>query len=157
MRQKTHDKIQSLVDNMTPELKSKLIYNDNGQYVLFDLYRIIVSNDIYLVKKLTSDDDLIFGSLRTATAWCVLDNYNKIIPARRIIELDKQLSSNQVDKTIHGRLQKQKNNVNREIYRDKMLYDLSKQMQLRRELDKYIIMANICQQRGFKNELTRTS
>jgi hypothetical protein len=147
------EKLKNMIYKIDKDLSGKLIYECDDQYILFDLYRIKPESESFIVTKEYSDISIEFGNLRNAAAWCILDKYNKIIPARRIVELDKLLTSKIVDKTIHSRLQKK--NSNYEIYRDKMLFDILRQKQILEEIDKYIIMAKECQKRGFKNELTR--
>lgn len=155
---KQHDKISEMVDRIIPELTSRLIYDtEDGNYVLFNEYVICKNNGQYQVFRYRDDNKFVFGSLRNATAWSILDWYNKIIESRRVLELDKLISSIKVDQLIHKKLQTKGNLENREINRDKLLHDLDKQNRFQHELDKYIIMAKTCQQKGFENELTRTS
>lgn len=155
---KYEDKLSQLVEKVIPSLLSNLIFDtDEGHYVLFSQYYIQKINNCYECHKYSDDTKQLFSSLKNATTWSILDKYNKIYEARRVIELDSLLAGVNVDKAIHKKLKSTGNLENREINRDKLLFDLMKQNRFQHELDKYIILAKTCQQRGFENELTRTS
>lgn len=152
------DKLSELVVKVIPSLLSNLIFDtDEGHYVLFNQYYIQKVDNYYQCHRYTDDYKQFFSSLKNATTWSILDKYNKIYEARRVIELDSLLAGISVDKSIHKKLKSVGNLENREINRDKLLFDLMKQNRFQHELDKYIILAKTCQQRGFENELTRTS
>lgn len=155
---KYEDKLSDLVEKVIPSLLSNLIFDtDEGHYVLFNQYYIQKINSYYECHKYSDDTKQLFSSLKNATTWSILDKYNKIYEARRVIELDSLMAGVNVDKAIHKKLKSTGNLENREINRDKLLFDLMKQNRFQHELDKYIILAKTCQQRGFENELTRTS
>lgn len=148
----THEKLNHLIQKVLAGLVDKLIYEDENQWVLFERYKIIKKENVFEVTKSGTYIKHSFHVLRHATAWCILDKYNKIIPAKRIIELDKILAGKLWDRENHIRLQRKINNY--EVYRDKMLFDISRQKQILDELDKYINMAKKCQQQGYENDFT---
>lgn len=155
---KYEDKLSDLVEKVIPSLLSNLIFDtEEGHYILFSQYYIQKINNYYECHKYSDDTKQLFSSLKNATTWSILDKYNKIYEARRVIELDSLLAGINVDKAIHKKLKSTGCLENREINRDKLLFDLMKQNRFQHELDKYIILAKTCQQRGFENELTRTS
>lgn len=149
--------LQSLEKFVTKDLAKKLIYTVDDKYVLFDQYVIDKDNDIYIVYRHRDERVFHFNKLRNATAWIILDKSNKFYEARRVLELDLTLSSILVDKTVHSKLLKKCNLDSYLIYTTKLQNDNIRQKKFQNELDKYITMAIICQQRGFENELTRTS
>lgn len=136
-----------------PNLYNIIMYQeDDGSYVLFENYVIKKTQDIYWVYRRRDDRQFEFGSLKNATSWVILDNATKISEANRVLDLDNKLTSLKTELRVHRKIK-----VNPEIQRDKFLFNLYKQNKFQWELDKYIIMAKLCQERGFQNELTRTS
>lgn len=134
-----------------------LIYEyKKDEFVLFNIYILNVKKDkSVMVTNMYNNNTYSFVNTKNATAWAVLDYHNKIIPANRVMDLDRKIASITVDKTIHSKLRKKTNSETKEIYRDKLGHDLYKLSQFQNELDKYIILANNCQQKGFENELKR--
>lgn len=148
------EKLNFLIQKISNDLSGKLIYECDDHYILFDRYRIEPCIDYFRVTKNFTYTILDFSYLRHAATWCILDKYNKVNDARKIFELDQLLTGKDLDFRIHAKLKRK--NTNWEIYRDKLLWDDLRQKQILEEIDKYIILAKKCQQRGFKNELTRT-
>ena len=135
-----------------------LIYQeDNSVYTLFNKYFIKRSNTGSIVYRKTDGEYFEFNNSKIATAWCILDRYNKIFESRRIIELNNKIISLSAEKLNLSKLQHRTKAEQSEIYRDKLSEIVNRQNQFQWELDKYIILAKQCQQRGFENELTRTS
>jgi hypothetical protein len=140
------------------KISRNLIYiEDDGAYILFNAYRIIKKNNLFVVNKYMALDEYEFNSLKNATAFVTLDKYNKIIEAQRILELDKILARINNDTSVYRRLKTKGTLESREISRDKFSDCLYKQSRFQYEIDKYINVAKLCQQKGFENELTRTS
>lgn len=149
--------IEELAEKTLPKLLKSLIYqNEDNTYVLFEEYSIARNKTDVVVKRFRDDKIYHFFRLRHATAWAILDKYNKFYEANRILELDIKLESVQIDKAIHRKLKKSKNIDEHAIHSVKLQTDLQREKQFRDELDKYIVLANRCQQRGFKNEPTRS-
>jgi hypothetical protein len=152
------ENFEKIARSMFKELLNTLIYTDDGgNYILFDKYTIYKKKGYYQVVKYGVVSEMIFTSVKNAATWAILDHHTKIVEARRVAELDALLTSVLVDKSIHLKMQTSGSLEAREINRDKFLHDMYKQNRFRQELDKYIIMAKSCQERGFKNELTRTA
>lgn len=150
--------LSTLISTIRPELWGNLVYqNDNHSYVLFNKYILIKTQNGCCVTRHSDENKFLFSSLKIATAWCTLDRYNKIIESRRVQELDNSISSAIAEKINLNRLRGRANPEQKEIYRDKLLQIVSHQKQFQWELDKYIILAKKCQQRGFDHELTRAT
>lgn len=148
------EKIQKLV---TPSLLNCLIYNnDDGSYTLFEQYTLRKTNDVIAVYRYRDERNFTFNKMKNAVAWAILDKHNKLFEAARIIELDLKLESVNVDKLIHQKLMNSKNH-DFFLYSVKYEQDITRQNKFQRELDKYIITARMCQERGFQNELNRPS
>lgn len=152
-----NDKLEKFFNRLLPDISKKIIYQDKDRYILFDEYSIYSNNDYYTVDRYRDEKQFNFYKLNHATAWSVLDKYNKFYEAAKILELDLKLESIKVDKEIHKKFKKEKNSEKYMIFLSKFQQDLIKQRQFQREIDKYITVANICQRKGFENELKRTS
>ena len=154
LKSKTNDakvKLDELVDKVGNSVLNILIYsNDDGQYVLFDKYFIAKAPGHFKLLRIRDDVILEFSYVRNAIAWAILDDKCRISEANRILELDQKMGSLKAEILLHKKHRT-------EISRDKLSNSLSKQKKFQWELDKYIMMAKQCQERGFKNELTRTS
>jgi hypothetical protein len=149
---------EKMVRSVYKDLLKTLIYtNESGDFILFEKYVIHKRKGHYEVEKTNVAHQLQFTSVKNAATWAILDHHNKIVEAKRVCELDAALTSILVDKGIHMKLQSSGSLESREINRDKFLHDVHRQNRFRQELDKYIIMAKSCQERGFKHELTRTA
>lgn len=150
--------IESLARLALPRLMKYLIYkNDEDTYVLFEEYSIKKNKDYVTLNRYRDERQFQFNRLRNATAWAILDKHNKFYEANRLLELDSKLESIAVHKQIHDKLRKSKNLEDFTIQSHKLQTDLLHEKQFRNELDKYIVMANNCQQRGFQNELKRSA
>lgn len=156
-KSKTNDaarRLNDIVDKVGNSLLNILIYSDdNGQYVLFDKYFISKKNNYFELFRARDEKFLQFNFVRNAIAWAILDNKCKVSEANRILELDQKIGSLKAEILVHKKPKSRES----EISRDKLSNVLSKQKKFQWELDKYIMMAKQCQERGFKNELTRTS
>lgn len=148
------DNLRDFIDN---KFSSFLIYEEDDGYVLYEKYKIQKNTQGYTTHRYTDGSTREFSKLRTAASWAILDRYNKIVEARRLCELDGSISSLAAEIMVHKKLQRSKNLETREINRDKYLVAIDKQKRFQWELDKYIILAKKCQDKGYENELTRTS
>jgi len=141
-----------------PELAGNIIYNTvDGCYVLFEKYFITKKEDYFVAYRQRDDKIHEFSSLRNAAAWSILDRNNKIFESSRVLMLDASITSVKVAKQIHTKMQFKGDKSLREISFNKLQQDLADHRRFQYELDKYIILAKQCQQRGFENELKRTT
>lgn len=149
--------INDIVNLVTPQLLNCLIYHDeDGSYKLFEQYQIVKKDNMFIVHRYRDEKQFQFFKLKHATAWSILDKYNKFHEANKILELDLKLESVKVDKLIHAKMKK-KSKHDYLIHIIKYDQDVLRQNKFQRELDKYIVMAKMCQERGFQNELNRSS
>lgn len=149
--------IHSLEKFVTPDLVKNLIYSVDNKWILFEKYSIEKQQEVYKVLRYRDEKQCSFGKLRNAAAWIILDKYNKFFEANRVLELDLKLSSILVDKFIHNKMLKKGDFENFLLYSTKIQDDVLRHKKFQNELDKYITMAQNCQQKGFENELTRTA
>jgi hypothetical protein len=150
--------VNEFITRATKELEiGVLIYENDSGYTLFEQYTITKRRDWIEASRNSDSTVNLFSSLKNATAWCVLDRYNKIVEAKRLIQLDQNIAAITAERLQHGRLRKRGTLESKEISRDKYLQALDKQNRFQWEIDKYIQMAKKCQNKGYQNELTRTS
>ena len=150
--------VEELAKNAIPKILNCLIYTeDDDTYILFEQYSIKKLTDGVVLYRFRDEREFKFNRIRNATAWAILDKYNKFFEANRVKELDSKLESILVDKLIHSKLKRSSNLEERSIHSNKFETDCLKEKRFRNELDKYIIMAKNCQQRGFENELKRSA
>ena len=86
--------LQNLLNpNEIKKLTDTLIITIPGGYELFGEYRIIKEKNTYKVSKYSTFLDETFYSLQNATIFSTLHKRNKVVEAKRIIELDLLLES----------------------------------------------------------------
>lgn len=150
------EKLNELIKKTLPKLSKSLIYiTDDNRYVLFEKY-VINDADVnnIVVNRLSDEKIFMFGSVRNAVAWAVLDKNLLFYEADRIRELDHKIRSLMFDSRVQIKIKRNKNDLDKYSIAlnkyDSAQYDIRK---FRKELDKYIHMANCCQLRGFENEI----
>lgn len=147
-------KLDSIADDALTKLQKKLIlFEKEGTYNVFGKY--IIENTKKTSKVLNTSGNVIhnFYSIKNALAWCIFDYRNKFYDSRRIIDLDRQLSSIDIDIEIHKRLYKKSKKENREIYELKLSEDLIKRSNIVNLLRKYIISSNTWQINRFNSKV----
>lgn len=159
MNKQQYNKIEDFVRTVMPSLIKSLIYDtEDGKYILFERYAIQKQSNKTLVVRYGDGRQLIFNRMRHAVAWVVLDRNMRMWEANRLMELDIRYEGLEFDLAQHERILLSTNDGERyDIMTNKIQHDRALQNKFQKEIDKYIIMANECQQQGFKNELTRSS
>jgi hypothetical protein len=136
-------------EELQTNLKESLITKDSfGQYYLFGEYAIIRSKKYYTVS--CSDKTLLFSSLKTATAWCVLDHAKKYFDANRVEALDLKLCSIAVDIAVHKNMIRNAQKDSEKIISIiKLQEDNYKRKTILNELEVYINSSKKIQDRNF--------
>jgi hypothetical protein len=142
---------------MNANLSQKIIIDTSTGYLLFGKFELRKADGAWVVIRLTDGLKINFCRLRYACAWCILDRYNRIQDAKALLEVNRRLSSIEGEIQLHKKLQVVCRGEQREINRDKYLVAIDKHKRFQFEIDKYIKLAKNCQDRGYQNELTRTS
>ena len=124
--------------------KGIIVYN---RYVIFR-----TPSGIKLANRYGHKEIMSFNTAKHALVWALLDYNNQVVAAKRVVELDTFMSSVEVDLQIHRRYMTTKDPEKYQIYYSKHQNDVLRQKQFLREIDKYYILAQRCQQRGLKNE-----
>jgi len=138
-------------------LNPLIIQDDQGRLVFYSRYLIELTEGHWQVYVRNSGTKLRFTSRKNAAVWCVLDRYGHYAEATRVLDLDSRLGSIETHIQIHKRLTSCREHVVEAVNRAKLAECIYNRKRFRYELNKYINLADISQQRGFQNELTRTS
>ncbi len=141
-------------DELSSDLQEVMLTKDSsGKYYLFGKYVIVRRNNLYKVCCLKDTYVYDFCSLKTATAWCVLDNAGKHTEARRIENLDLRLSSIDVDIAVHkNKIKNSNNNFNTLISITKLQHDTQKRRYILSELSYYINNSKKIQDKNFRTK-----
>jgi hypothetical protein len=148
-------KISSIIDNMEMhQLEDIAVFQeDDGSYNMFGKYEIKKVKDSYNVSAVGGNFIHSFYKLRYAVCWCIFDRRNKFYDSRKIIELDRQLSSIDIDIQIHQRLlKKSKVSDERIIFACKLNEDKDRRARVLRELMAYVIVSNQWQINRFRTK-----
>ena len=141
-----YSQLAAIVNQGYAKAASEVIIQTEYGTVVFNRYLIRqIDNGVELVNR-RGIAPLTFSNSKHALAWAILDFHNKILECDRLHKIDCLLSSSQIDAQIHERLKRKGGVEQHLINHSKLQYDLSRQKQFREEIDKYIILAQKCQQ-----------
>jgi len=147
--------INKLDKLFSEELQDVVIFRtQDGIYDLYGNYTIVKQYDkTYLVTLKYSFTQLSFYSIKNAVAWCINDKRNKILCAKRILELDNKLQSIDSAIDLHKHLlRKSKDDDGRLIYYSKLSDEKVKKYEIVKELTEYINESNNWQQKRFDHQ-----
>lgn len=139
------------------ELVVKMIWqNDEGEYEVFDHYKIIPENKTYRVM-CSATEVGSFMTTRSALSWCIADNHKNFNLAREIQETDKKIADLTNDISVRaGMGDKSKEPQFRETILTKLESKIIKKKQLETQLNKCVNFAKYTQQKEYNNETVRT-
>jgi hypothetical protein len=140
-----------------PDTLSNLIYrDDNGDYRVFDRYRIVPQRPGYLVM-CSATEVGVFGSTKSAMSWCIADKHRAFNLARDILALDTKLTSLTSDINVRANVADgSKQPQFRETIETKLESKIIRKKKVESELTKCVNWAKYIEQRGFNNEIIRT-
>jgi hypothetical protein len=135
------------------ELTNTLIWqNDNGDYEVFDRYRIARAHPGYQVF-CSATDVGIFTTTKTALSWCIADKNQAYNLARDIKDVDLKLRTLNNDiATRAGAADRSKNHAFRETVEAKLESKIIRKKRLESEIAKYVSWAKATQSRKFSSE-----
>jgi hypothetical protein len=121
-------------------LQDIAIFQDElGRYSLFGTYLITKENGNFNVTLETAYTFYEFSTLKNAVTWCTLDKRNRIIDAKRMVQLDKKLTSLDTAILVHTNLvKKTKSPEDRLIYLAKLSGEKLEKRKILEEIDTYI-------------------
>lgn len=131
---------KAIPQNDLRSLQDIAIFQDElGRYSLFGLYLITKENGNFNVTLETSYTFYEFSTLKNAVTWCTLDKRNRIIDAKRMVELDNKLISLDTAILVHNNLvKKTKSPDDRLIYLAKLSSEKLEKRKILEEIDTYI-------------------
>lgn len=89
------NEVKKVLNQRMPQasnLMNALIVKNDESYGLYGLYQIFKEDTVYRAVRLTDEYTRIFGNLRSATAWCILDKRNKVYLANELYDLDMKIA-----------------------------------------------------------------
>lgn len=120
----------------------------------------LVFGKYYIKKKSKSNVEVLelngevvhsFFSMRNAICWCIYDLRGKYISANRVISLDRNISNEEAQITVHKSLfNKAKTTDDKLIFLAKLNEEKLKRSQMYNELEDYIAESDFWQQQKFK-------
>jgi hypothetical protein len=138
-------------DAVQSTIKISIFKTPNGEYELFDKYRIKQVDKKYVVEINNVFYQKIFYSLQNAVTYCIFENLNKFIESVRIHDLDKLVESlNFSISVLKSLISKSKDIESKMIYSGKLSQDEAKRTILLNELASYKQQANYWQSHKFK-------
>jgi len=136
---------------------STIFQNDLGEYEVFSKYRIVPEKPGYRVF-CAANEVGVFSSTRSALSWCIADKHAAYNMAREILLTDVKLSSLTNDIAVRAAIgDRSKNSLFREDIGTKLESKIIHKKLLENRLAKCINWAKYYEQRGFNNEIARTS
>lgn len=123
-----------------------------NKYLVFGKYYIYKKSKNN-VDVLTYGGDLIhsFSNLRNAICWCIYDIRGRYNSCNRIIALDRNISSEEVQISVHERLfKKSKKMEDKLIFLAKLNEEKLKRKEMYNELEEYIHHSDIWQKKKYR-------
>jgi len=131
--------------------------NDDGEYEVFGRYKIARQPNGYRVMCYATDVG-VFSSTKTAVSWCVADKYRDYNLARDILHTDTRLDAIATDIITRIAAANRSRRADfKESIDTKLEPKIIRKKQLEKQLDKLVNSAKYLQQRGFDNEIARSS
>jgi len=151
-------RLERIVEPELDQLKGNMIFQENGQYHVFEQYVISKNADgLYTVDK-KRYNVRTFSSLRLALSWCIADKYGQLDLSNNLQKLDQEKSAMASDVTVREAMLKQIQDPDRrEIVRFKLATKKANLRSVENRLTKCVNLAKYWQIQGFNsNETART-
>lgn len=136
--------LEVIVEKTMEELINDVIIHIDDKYVLFNQYTIERKPDLIEVNRRRDRAVFKFNKMKLAMMWIIFDYRQRFSDRNRILSLDSEWVSVDVDRQIHARL-KIKHSGDlflHGVYSTKLQTDQIKQKRIIAEIDKYSIIAN---------------
>jgi hypothetical protein len=139
----------------TKLLKSLILPNGHGEYLLFGIYVIRKERDCYSVH-IGNEQINTFSDLKTAVTWSTMDHRNLIMESNKVNMLDKQINSSEFNIELYKKMYKKSKDVDmKAIYLNKLQTNTIKKKELTYELDLHIKKMQKWQQSKFAEQTTK--
>lgn len=156
MRKIPYDKLADIAEIVLPKVLSRIIVDTDGGYLLFNEYFIKkTNNNFYLIRR-GDEKEFTFYKLKNAIAYAILHKNFKMYEASRVYELDNLIIGLVIEQKIYQKYKKKKKLDDFILHLNKLQNVFDRHARFTNELDKYIIVAKDCQQKGFEHEINRT-
>jgi len=151
-----YKKLEKIAEIVIPKIINNIIIDTDNGYVVFNQYYIEKNKTFYKLIRRGDEKTIKFSKLKNAITYAILHKNYKMFEANRVYELDYILEGIDLEKSINEKKNK-KLKINDFLLKAiKLQSILDKRRRFEHELDKYIIVAKDCQQKGFENEINRT-
>jgi len=122
------------------EMSKDIIYEDNGKYILLETYEISKSDKGFTLHKNGVHMERVFCNARNAIVYATLDKRNKIMDAKKVVELDRVLEDSNNSMELHKKLADRAKDLDtKTIYLAKLQEAKLKKDHINEQLDDYII------------------
>lgn len=126
-----------LSDRDMRNIQEVLFYkDDDGSYRLFEQYTIMRKNKAYTVYKYNNPVPHQFSALKYALCYCINSKRNKIHGMQQILELDRKLTSLDIDIQIQRRLIN--NKVEHGLHETKLHESTLRRASIATQLQRYV-------------------
>lgn len=156
MRKIPYEKLADIAEIVLPKVLSRIIVDTDGGYLLFNEYFIKKNIDNYYLIRRGDEKEFVFTKLKNAITYAILHKNFKMYEASRVYELDNLLDGLSLEQKLYQKYKKKKKLDDYVLHWIKLQNVFDKHNKFTDELDKYIIVAKDCQQKGFENEINRT-
>ncbi len=130
-----------------------ILQNEDGSYEFFNKYNVIKESYGYQVSLKYNSETYRFSSLKSATAWCIFENRNKYVQAKRIQYLDQMISGSEVSIEMQRNLlKKSKETESKLIYAAKLNEEQYKRKRMVAEMQSYIRESSRLQTQKFSHK-----
>ncbi len=145
--------LSRLLAKIELEALSAHIVIDNGKdnYQLYNQYSIKKDKDKFTMSKFGTHTVATFAMLRNAVIYTALDKQNRIMDAKRIIELDRLQEDSMILIELYEKLAKNAKDIDQKtIYLVKLNEGALKKTRIEEELSTFAIHSNRWQEENFK-------
>ncbi len=156
MRKIPYDKLADIAEIVLPKVLNRIIVDTDGGYLLVNEYFIKKRTDNYYLIRRGDEKEFVFVKLRHAITYAILHKNFKMYEASRVHELDNLLDGLSLEQKLYQKYKKKKKLDEYILHWIKLQNVFDKHSKFTDELDKYIIVAKDCQQKGFEHEINRT-
>lgn len=130
-----------------------IFQNEDGSYEFFNKFNVVKETYGYQVYSKYNSETHRFSSLKSAAAWCVFENRNKYVQAKRIEYLDQMISGSEVSIEMQKiLLKKARETESKLIYAAKLNEEQNKRKRMIAEIQSYIRESNRLQTQKFSHK-----
>ena len=150
------ERLEQLAQQGLDLVKHNMIWQEHDRYHVFGEYELRLDGGCCTMQS-TKHDSRVFGSVKTALAWCIAHKYQRYDVCRDIQDLDQQHRIGQADLEVRTQLAKRHGDpARRETVLLKIDHRRRQLAHVADRLTKCVNLAKYWQIRGFNNETART-